>query len=414
MRRDVEHRRYEERKSYTMAAIKAKEGIYYVGALDKDLRVFDIVMYSDYGTTYNAYLVKGGSKNVLFETVKDKFFDVYLANIREVIDLEDIDYIVANHTEPDHAGSYEKILEYAPNATVLGTATAITFLKEIINKPFPHKVVTEKDVIDLGGMQMKFLSVPMLHWPDSMYTYIPELKALFTCDSFGCHYADDRIFNDLIPGDFTDAYKYYFDNIIGPFRNPHMLNALKKIENLDVDFIGNGHGPVLRTNLQKYIDMYREWSTPAPKKAEKTVAIAYVSAYGYTATLARTIAEALKEGGVAEVNMFDLVTDDKAAAAAAIAQADAFLLGSPTILGDALPPIWEMLLGVNPIIHKGKPAGAFGSYGWSGEAVGNLTARMEQLKLSLPVPGLKVRFKPSEAQLEEARQFGLNFAKAIL
>ena len=396
-----------------MAAIQAKEGIYYVGVLDKDLRVFDIVMYSEYGTTYNAYLVKGSSKTVLFETVKEKFFDQFLANVREVIDPAKIDYIVANHTEPDHAGSYEKMLEYAPNATVLGSGTAITFLKEIVNHPFPHKVVTEKDVIDLGGMEMKFISVPMLHWPDSMYTYIPQLKALFTCDSFGCHYADDRIFNDQIPGDFTDAYKYYFDNIIGPYKNPHMLNALKKIQGLDVEFIGNGHGPVLRGDIQKYLDMYREWSTPV-QKAEKSVAIAYVSSYGYTASMARVIAEGLKEGGVSRVSLFDLVTDDKEAAKAAIAQADAFLLGSPTILGDALPPVWEMLLGVNPVIHKGKPAGAFGSYAWSGEAVGNLTARMEQLKLNVPMPGIRIRLKPSEDQLAEAKQFGVAFAKAIL
>jgi len=396
-----------------MAAIKAKEGIYYVGALDKDLRVFDIVMYSDYGTTYNAYLVKGGEKNVLFETVKAEFFDEYLANIREVIDPADIDYIVANHTEPDHAGSYAKILEYAPKAVILGSATAITFLKEIINKPFASRAVSEKDVIDLGGMQMRFLSVPMLHWPDSMYTYIPELRALFTCDSFGCHYADERIFNDLIEGDFTDAYKYYFDNIIGPFAAPHMLKAIKKIENLEIDFIGNGHGPVLRSDIRRYIEMYRQWSTPVIKR-EKSVAIAYVSAYGYTAQMAKVIAEAIRESGVQEVKLFDLVTDDKAAAAAAIAQSSAFLLGSPTILGDALPPIWEMLLGVNPIIHKGKIAGAFGSYGWSGEAVGNLMARMEQLRLSLPVPGLKIRFKPSDAQLEEVRAFGRAFGEAVM
>ena len=396
-----------------MAAIQAKEEIWYVGALDKELRVFDIVMYSEYGTTYNAYLVQGKEKNVLFETVKEEFFDEYLANIRQVIDPAKIDYIVANHTEPDHAGSYEKLLQYAPGATVLGSATAITFLKEIINKPFNHRVVTEKDVVDLGGMEMKFLSVPMLHWPDSMYTYIPQLKALFTCDSFGCHYADDRIFNDLIPGDFTDAYKYYFDNIIGPYKNPHMLNALKKIEGLEIEFIGNGHGPVLRTDIPKYLEMYKNWGTPAARDG-KSVAIAYVSSYGYTASMAKVIAEGLKAGGVKEVKLFDLVTDDKAQAQAAIAQADAFLLGSPTILGDALPPVWEMLLGVNPVIHKGKPAGAFGSYAWSGEAVGNLTARMEQLKLSVPLPGIRIRLKPSEAQLEEARQFGECFARAIL
>ena len=169
------------------------------------------------------------------------------------MDPADIDYIVVNHAEPDHSGSVAKMLEIAPNATVLGSQTAIAFLKEIVNKPFRHQAVTEKDVIDLGGLSLHFLSVPMLHWPDSMYTWVPEEKALFTCDSFGCHYADERVFNDLIDGDFTDAYKYYFDNIIGPYKNPHMLNALKKIEGLDIQFIGNGHGPVLRRDIPKYL-----------------------------------------------------------------------------------------------------------------------------------------------------------------
>lgn len=396
-----------------MPAIKARDNIYYVGALDKDLRVFDIVMYTEYGTTYNAYLVKGKDKSVLFETVKQKFFDEHVKSIREVMDPAELDYIVVNHTEPDHSGSVEQLLKLAPNATVLGTATAITFLKEIVNAPFRHRVVTEKDRVDLGGATLTFLSVPMLHWPDSMYTYIPEYKALFSCDSFGCHYADDRIFNDLIEGDFTDAYKYYFDNIIGPYKNPHMLAALKKLEGLPIEFIGNGHGPVLRADIPKYLEMYRQWSTPAPK-AQSSVAVCYVSAYGYTGQLASAIAEGLKQGGVDQVRLFDLVKDDKAAAQAAIAGSDGFLLGSPTILGDALPPVWEMLLGVNPVIHRGKPAGAFGSYAWSGEAVGNLSARMEQLKLKLPVPGYRVRLKPSPEQLEGARAFGREFAEAVV
>lgn len=146
-------------------------------------------------------------------------------------------------------------------------------MKEIVNGPFPSRAVTEKDEIDLGGLTMKFLSVPMLHWPDSMYTYIPELKALFTCDSFGCHYADPRVFNDLIDGDFTPAYKYYFDHIIGPFKDPFMRSALDKIGSLPVEFVGNGHGPVLRSGVQKYFDMYRTWCRPE-QRPEKVVAVA--------------------------------------------------------------------------------------------------------------------------------------------
>ncbi len=395
-----------------MKALKAKENIWWVGALDPDLRVFDIVMYTDYGTTYNSYLVRGSEKTALFETVKLKFFDEHIAKIQEVCPLSELDYIVLNHTEPDHSGAVERLLELAPNATVIGTGTAISFMKDIINHPFRHKVVTEKDTLDLGGLTLKFISVPMLHWPDSMYTYIPEAKALFSCDSFGCHYSDPRIFSDLIEGDFYDAYKYYFDNIMGPYRNPHMLSALKKLESLELEFIGNGHGPVLRSDIPKYLELYRQWSTPAPKGEPKAV-ICYVSAYGYTKQLAEKIAEGIQAGGVKNVTLYDLVSDDHDAAAAAVAEADGFLLGSPTLVGDALPPIYKMMLGLNPIIHKGKLAGAFGSYGWSGEAVPNLIARMEQLRLNLPLPGLKVHFRPSEDELADALAFGKDFALAL-
>ncbi len=397
-----------------MSAIKAMDDLWWVGVEDHDLRVFDIIMHSDWGTSYNAYAVRGSEGMALFETVKEKFFDEYLANLKEVCSLDEVKYIVVGHTEPDHSGSLEKLLELTPNATVVGSATAITFLKEIVNKPFASRAVKEGDTIDLGGRTLTFLSVPFLHWPDSMYTYIPEMKALFTVDSFGCHYADDRVFNDLIDGDFTEAYKYYFDCIMGPFK-PFVLKALDKIKPLDIQFIGNGHGPVLRANIPHYLELYRQWATPVVVPAdERRVAIAYVSAYGYTKQLAGVIADALAEGGVKHVELYDLVECDLETARAAVQSADGFLLGSPTLVGDALPPIYEMLVGLNPIIHKGKPAGAFGSYGWSGEAVPKLTAQMQAIGLKLPVEGLKVRFKPSEAQLAEARQFGLDFAAAVL
>lgn len=397
-----------------MSAIKAMDDLWWVGVEDHDLRVFDIVMHSDWGTSYNAYAVRGTEGVALFETVKEKFFDEYLQNLKEVCSLDEVKYIVVGHTEPDHSGSLEKLLELTPNATVVGSATAITFLKEIVNKPFASRAVKEGDTIDLGGRTLTFLSVPFLHWPDSMYTYIPEMKALFTVDSFGCHYADDRVFNDLIDGDFTEAYKYYFDCIMGPFK-PFVLKALDKIKGLDIQFIGNGHGPVLRANIPHYLELYRQWATPVVVPAdERRVAIAYVSAYGYTKQLAGVIADALAEGGVKHVELYDLVECDLETARAAVQTADGFLLGSPTLVGDALPPIYEMLVGLNPIIHKGKPAGAFGSYGWSGEAVPKLTAQMQAIGLALPVEGLKVRFKPSEAQLAEARQFGLDFAAAVL
>ena len=397
-----------------MSAIKAMDDLWWVGVEDHDLRVFDIVMHSDWGTSYNAYAVRGTEGVALFETVKEKFFDEYLENIQQVCSLDEVRYIVVGHTEPDHSGSMEKLLKLVPNATVVGSATALTFLKEIVNGPLKSRAVKDGDTIDLGGRTLTFLSVPFLHWPDSMYTYIPEMKALFTVDSFGCHYADDRVFNDQIEGDFTEAYKYYFDCIMGPFK-PFVLKALDKIKGLDIQFIGNGHGPVLRTDIPKYLEMYRQWATPVAVPADqRRVAIAYVSAYGYTRMIANAVAEGLADAGVKKVELYDLVEADLATARTAVQSADGFLLGSPTLIGDALPPVYEMLIGLNPIIHKGKPAGAFGSYGWSGEAVPKLIAQMQAIGLSLPVEGLKIRFKPSQEQLEQARQYGRDFGAAVL
>ena len=204
------------------------EDIYYVGVLDKDLKVFDIIMTTEKGTTYNSFLVKGKEKTALIESVKTPFFEEHLNKIRQICHPSDIDYLVVNHTEPDHSGAIEKFLEFAPNAQILASNTAISFLKEIINKPFAYRAVTEKDTIDLGGMSLSFIIVPMLHWPDTMFTYIKERKALFPCDCFGCHYADDNIFNDLIGGDFLHAYKYYFDNIIAPYKSLLWLTLWKK------------------------------------------------------------------------------------------------------------------------------------------------------------------------------------------
>ncbi|MEG1719535.1 MAG: FprA family A-type flavoprotein [Clostridia bacterium] len=397
-----------------MKETKATDNIWYVGIQDKDIRTFDIIMHTDYGTSYNSYILKDGDITVLFETNKLKFWDEYIANIKAVCDPQSINYIVLNHTEPDHSGCLAKLLELAPNAIVVGSNAAITFAKQIANADFTAKIVNDGDEICLATKTMQFIMTPMLHWPDTMFTYIKEDKALFTCDSFGCHYAGDNIFNDLISGDFYDAYKYYFDNIIGPYKNPFMKNALKKIENLEIEFIGNGHGPVIRKNVQYYIDLYKKWCE-TPKADEKKVVIAYVSAYGYTKSLAMAIANGIcSYSDKISAEVVEIESSNKEEIKAKIAAADGFLLGSPTLVGDALPPVYEMLIGLNPIIHKGKFAGAFGSFGWSGEAVPNLISRLTQLKMNIPLDGLKVQLKPSKDDFETAKQYGSNFAKAIL
>ena len=389
-------------------SLEVKNNIFWVGALDFDIRTFDVIMTTEYGTTYNSYVVKGAEKTALIETSKDRFFEENLERIKTVIDPEKIDYLIVNHTEPDHTGAVEKFLEINPNITVYGTVAAINYLKQITNKEFNSKAVKDGDTLDLGGKILKFISVPFLHWPDSMYTYIEEDKTLFTCDSFGCHYADEKVFNDKISGDFIDAYKYYFDCIMGPFKD-FVLKAIDKISPLDIETICPGHGPVLREDLDKYINLYKEWSVV---KKENKVVIAYVSAYGYTKKMAEKIAEGVKSKGIA-VSLYDLETANKDKVMADIYTAKGLLIGSPTLVNDALPPVWNILTSLNPTINKGLLAGAFGSYGWSGEAVPNMEGRLNQLKFKMPAGVLKIQFNPSEEELSKCFEYGVNFAENI-
>lgn len=397
-----------------MKALKINENVYWVGVQDPGLEIFDIIMPTKYGTSYNAYLIKGAQHTALVETVKAKFFDEYINDLQKVVDLNKIDYLIMNHTEPDHAGSVEQLLQKIPGLTVLASSTAIRFLKEITNIKFKYQEVDHGEEIDLGDKTMQFISAPFLHWPDSIYTYLKEDKILFTCDSFGCHFSDPRVFSDLIDRDFSEAYRYYFDMIISPFK-PFVLEALDKIKDLPVEIICPGHGPILREKLDYYTGLYREWSTP-PAQSENTlpkIVMAYVTAYGYTEMIADGIAEGLPMVGNFDLKTFNLGDVALEEVLEEIAAADGLLIGSPTLNGDTLPPVWDLLTHLSPITHGDKVAAAFGAYGWSGEAVPNIENRLNMLRMTV-LPGLRINFKPSERNLEDAFNFGMAFGKAVL
>lgn len=403
-----------------MKSLELKKDIYWIGSLDPDLRIFDIIMETKFGTTYNSYIVKGSEKTAIFETVKVKFFDEYLKKIEQYVDPRKIDYIVVDHTEPDHAGSVEKFLDYAPNAKIVGSQSAIDFLKEIANKDFEYIVVNHGDILNLGNKTLKFISAPFLHWPDSIYTYIPEDKMLVTCDSFGSHYSWDEILYSKIPKekmeDYESALLYYYTAIFSPFKG-YVLQALEKIKDFDIELIATGHGPVLDENPQKIMETYRQWSIEHNPNKKKTIVIPYVSAYGYTEELAKTIAKGIEETGDFQIKLYNLnianYNELKNEIMDEIYWADGLLLGTSTINGDALPPIWDIAISLNPIVHGGKFVSAFGSYGWSGEAVPNIISRLDQLRMNV-VDGYAIKFKPSKNQLENALTFGKNFAKYLI
>ena len=274
-----------------MEAIKLRDGFCWTGIIDDKLRVFDIVMYTEFGTTYNSYVMKTGDKVVLFETAKARFFDDYLEKLKEVIDVTKIDYLVTSHTEPDHAGSVERLLDYSPQMKILATPCAISFLKEIVNRDFVSIAVKDDQRMTIGKRTLHFMLVPNLHWPDTMYTFIEEEQILVTCDSFGSHYCLKEVVSDKIQkeDDYLKALRYYFDCIIGPYK-PFMLKALDRVESLDISMVCTGHGPVLvGDRIKQVMALYREWSTVVNPNRKKTVIIPYVSAYGYTGMLAEKL-----------------------------------------------------------------------------------------------------------------------------
>lgn len=383
--------------------------VWWIGALDPDLRVFDIIMRAEHGTSYNSYIVKGSKAIAVIETVKNGFFNEFLANIKSLADPTQIKYIVLNHMEPDHSGSIGELLKVAPEAKIVVSKTGEHFIKNIMNCEPNLIKVGDGDQIDLGGKTLQFITAPFLHWPDSMFTYLTEDQILFDCDFLGSHYADPLLFGDL-SSDFFNDFKYYFDHIMRPFKR-YALQAIDKIEKYPLKIVAPGHGPVLQKDIQKYIQCYRDWSTVNPE--QKRVIIAYVSAYGNTAKLAETIASGIGEAGI-EAEVYNLEETAPIDLVAKIEGSKGLIVGSPTINGDAVKPVHDLLSSLATINLKGKIGAAFGSYGWSGEAVPNLESRLAAIKFKVINSTVKPVLIPTEDDLKNAVEFGKAFGQAVL
>ncbi len=387
-----------------MGAEKLKENIYWVGAYDADLKVFDIIMETRKGTTYNSYLIED-EKIAIIDSVKDGFYDEMKKNIKEVIGEKKVDYIIVQHTELDHSGSIIKLLEDYPEAEIIGSKAAIIYLRQILNRDFKSREAKEE--LNLGSTTLKFISAPNLHWPDTIFTYATEKEILFTCDFTGCHYCPpSKCITDECQGDYFDEMKYYFDVIMGPFKK-FVNMALDKIENIKFDMVAPSHGPIHVNDVYKYLNLYREWAKVEDIK-EKNVQIFYISAYGNTENMAKHIAHRINEKGI-KAETHEITSMDMNEAVNLIEGASGIMIGSPTINQDAVKPAWDLLSLVNPIINRGKAAAAFGSYGWSGEGVVMLTQRLSSLKFKTLNPGLKFNFVPSEEEYKGADEFVYKF-----
>jgi NADH oxidase (H2O-forming) len=387
----------------------------WIGILDHDIVTFDIVMETVYGTTYNSYFINA-EKKALIETTKATFWDTWLEKIKSVTDPGEIEYIILNHTEPDHSGNLENLLSLAPGATVVGSGNAIRYLEDIMSVPFKSLKVKDGDILDLGNKTLKFISAPNLHWPDTIYTWLEEDRVLFTCDSFGAHYCVPEMFDDLA-GDYDDSFKYYFDVILKPFSR-FMLKAIEKIRPLDISVIATGHGPILRSNWKKYVDLSEKYATEylaGSKPDGKHVLVTYISAYGYTKQMAGYIAEGIKEAhGSITVETADIETMPAGELDSLLARCNALLVGSPTINQNTLLPVYKLFSLINPIRDRGKLAASFGSYGWSGEAVDIIEKNLQGLKLKVMKSGYAGKFYPHTEKINELKEFGLSFGQKML
>ncbi len=394
-----------------MLPVKVSEGVHWVGALDPQLRVFDIIMKADHGTTYNAYLITGGDKIAVVDTVKAPFYEDFIANIRSLVDPRDIAYVIVNHTEPDHSGSLARFLEDAPNAKVVCDRQCKNFVKNILNRDVDPMLVQDGDVLDLGGgTELRFIHAPFLHWPDTMFTYYGKDGVLFTCDFLGAHYCDDRIFDDLV-NDYSHAFEYYYLVIFRPFKK-HVLEAIEKIKDLEIKVIATSHGPVLRSDPWSYVEKYRSWSLKPEPTGQKNLLVFYASAYGNTAALAESIARGAREDG-ARVTVMDVASTELGLMIDRIEAADGIAVGSATINGDAVEPVWYLLSHLATLNLKGKVGASFGSYGWSGEAPKLIAERLKGLKLKVEEEPLRVNLVPTAEDLREAEEFGRRIARSL-
>lgn len=400
-----------------LSPVEVSPRVHWVGALDPNLRTFDIILRTANGTTYNSYVVRGSAGVAVVDTVKVEYQDDFFTRLEKVARYDEITAIVLNHLEPDHTGALPELMARAPKARLYISYKAQMMLKGLLKREtMAFTPVNTGDTIDLGDRHLEFLHTPFLHWPDTQCTYLQEEHILFSGDVFGCHFCDPRLFNDAA-GDFRFSFEYYYAHIMRPFRE-FVREALALIEPLPLATIAPSHGPILRDRPEAYVARYRELSTPRLKRevqpGEKTLLIFYISSYGNTARMAEAIYAAVREVPGVRASLYDLEGGDTHAFTDLLEETDAVVLGSPTINGDAVKPIWDLLSSLTVIDMKGKLGAAFGSFGWSGEAVRMIEDRLRGLKLRVPLQGVRVKLIPTAEEIQECRQFGLALGEELM
>jgi flavorubredoxin len=394
-----------------MKAVPISDGISWVGAIDWNLRDFH-GFETPSGTTYNAYVVRGAEKIALVDTVKTPFVPELLERVADVTSLDSVDYIVVNHVEPDHNSGLRAVMEAMPQAKVVASAGGVRGVASYHGDDLVIEAVGPDDVIDLGGKTLRFLPMPMVHWPDSMFTYCPESKTLMPNDAFGQHVASSARFADEIGLELAlEELTTYYANILQPL-STQVAHAVAKVVELgwSCDVIAPSHGVIWRSDaVSAVIGAYGRLTAG---ETENKLVVAYSTMWGSTDRIAREIADGARAGG-AEVCLYDIAATPLALITTSLLDARALLLGSPTLhhqMHHRTAAYLQYIAGLKP---KGKLAGVFGSFGWSSGATKQMAGQLEAIGFELPEPDFTVKYMPTAEDIVSAQAWGGTFAERI-
>ncbi len=393
-----------------MKPVEITKGIYNVGVKDWNIR--DFHGYSVYeGTTYNAYLIVD-EKIVLIDTVKKDFVDQLIDNISTIVDPKKIDLVISNHTEMDHSGGLPRVMhKIGEDKPLYCSKMGHKNLSLHFRQQWNYHAVENGEELSLGKRTLTFLETRMLHWPDSMFSYVKEDRLLFSSDAFGQHYAGPENFDDEIGEAIMPHARKYFANILLPM-SPLILKLIGRVSELGLEFdiICPDHGIVWRNDPAKIINAYVGWSEQTP---EKKAIVVYDTMWHSTQTMAEAIVSGICEEGVA-AKPIHIRSSHRSEIMTEVMDAGAIVVGSPTINNGLFPTVSDFLTYMKGLKPKNKIGAAFGSYGWSGEAVKLINQEFEAMKFGILDPGLKIQFVPDKENIEACIEFGRKIGKAII
>ena len=379
-----------------------------IRSLDWDRDRFDIEFGLQNGTTYNSYLIRG-EQTVLIDTSHQKFRELYLQTLKGLVNPKTIDYIIVSHTEPDHSGLVEDILQLAPRATVLASKVALQFLEGLVHEPFSKRIVKSGDRIKIGlDHEMEFVSAPNLHWPDTIFSFDRKTQILYTCDAFGMHYCDDRTFDedlDAIEADF----RFYYDCLMGPNARS-LLNAMKRMGELgEIKIIANGHGPLLYHNLDILRECYHNWSQKQAK-TETTVGLFFVYGYGYSDRLGHAIADGLQKAGVG-VEILDLNSAEIQDIQELAGRASGLIIGMPPT---SAIPAQGAISSLLAVAKNKQVVGLFESYGGDDDPIDTLRRKFIDLGIKEAFPAIRIKDIPTEATYNLCGEAGVGLGQLLI